>query len=166
MRLGSLSGFAVSLIASICLAQEQPLAPGNRTVFGVGVGLISQGGEAIRLGLYDEGIELTKRGLEEPGTDDHARAAALSNLCAAYAVKNLPDTAIAHCTESLAIDNRNWRAFSNRSYAYWVKGQLANAEADLEAAQALNPNARQVAEIRGMINESGLRPHVTVEDLQ
>jgi Flp pilus assembly protein TadD len=165
MRLASFSGLALSLVAGIAWAQDQG-RPDNSTVFGVGTGLISQGAQAIRAGLYDEGIELTRRGLEEPGTGDHARAAALSNLCAAYAVKGLPDTAIAHCTESLAIENGNWRALSNRSYAYWVKGDLARARVDLEAAEALNPRARQVAEIRGMINESGLRPHVRTEELQ
>lgn len=164
MRVAWLGSVAVAFLAGVASGQER--GPPNGVVMGVGSDLLSRGAEAILAGRYHEGIDLTKRGLEEPDTTDRERAAALSNLCAAYAVIDLPDTAIAHCTESLAIDDGNWRAFSNRSFAYWIKGQLAAAEADLEAAQALNPYARQVAQIRGMINESGLRPRIRIEELQ
>jgi hypothetical protein len=36
----------------------------------------------------------------------------------------------------------------------------------LDSAAALNPNAKQVIQLRGMINEVGLRPRVIVEDHQ
>lgn len=123
------------------------------------------GSQALLAGNYDEGIRLTLRGLEAGGSA-HDRAAALSNLCAAYAAKQLPDTAIQYCTESLAIDSANWRAYSNRSYAYWIRGQFAEATFDLDAAAAINPRARQIAQIRGMINLARLTPNIKMEDLQ
>lgn len=166
MRRALLSGLAMLSVVSAGWAEEHDAPADNRTVIGVENELLARGAEAIRAGLYDEGILLTKRGLERPGNSDQNRAAALSNLCAAYAGKNLPDTAIIHCTQSLAINDQNWQAFSNRSYAYWIKGMYAQAQSDLEAAAALSPNARQVAQIRGMINEAGLRPRITMEDLQ
>lgn len=165
MRTAVLSGLAMLAVASIGWAQEKQ-EPDNRIVFGPRNEYLARGAEAIRAGLYDEGVLLTKRGLDLPGNTAADRAAGLSNLCGAYAAMNLPDTAIVHCTEALAINDHTWQAFSNRSYAYWIKGMYAQAESDLKAAAELSPNARQIAQIRGMINESGLRPLITVEDLQ
>jgi tetratricopeptide (TPR) repeat protein len=92
------------------------------------------------------------------------RAAALSNLCAAYAASGNLDLAIKYCTESITINERNWRAYSNRSYAFYRKGMYAQASSDLEIAESISPNARQVLQIRGMINERSLRPSVIMED--
>lgn len=124
------------------------------------------GSEAIRVGDYDEGIELTLRGLEDRSIPTRSRSAALSNICAAYAAIQLPDTAIRYCTEALALDGGNWHAFSNRAYAYWMKGQFAEATFDLDAARAINPRAWQIGQIRGMLNEARLTPHIVMEDLQ
>ena len=138
----------------------------NRIVLGVGNPLLADGSNALRAGLYDEGIRLTMLGLEREAVTSQIRAGALSNICAAYAAKDAPDTAIEYCTQSLAIDSSNWRAFSNRSYAYWLKEMYPEATLDLEAAVAINPRARQILQIRGMLNEAGLRPRITVEDHQ
>ena len=140
--------------------------PDNRTVIGGGNELLSAGAEAIRFGRYEDGIRLTQMGLERPGTTDILKAAALSNLCAAFAGKNEPDEALRYCGESLQINERNWRAWSNRSYAYWLKGMYDEATGDLQAATDINPQARQLAQIRGMLNEAGLRPSVIMEDRQ
>src|SRR4029079_11463394 len=116
-------------------------------------------------GLYDEGIRLTRLGLERAAKTGE-RAAAVSNLCAAPAAKGETDLAIETCSESIELNAQNWRAYSNRSYAYYLKGMYTQASADLEAAAAFSPNARQVQQIRGMINERSLRPSVIVEEHQ
>lgn len=136
------------------------------TVLGVTNPLLVEGTDKIRHGDYDEGIRLIRQGLEQESPDLRNRAAALSNLCAAYAAKKMPDAAIEQCTESLQISNENWQAYSNRAYAYWLKGMYAEASLDVDAATALSPKARQVMQIRGMINEAGLRPRVSVEEHQ
>jgi tetratricopeptide (TPR) repeat protein len=143
------------------LTQQQP---DSRTVLGITNEYLVAGAEAIRARQYDDGIRLTQLGLERPSSLQD-RAAALSNLCAAYAAKSQPDLAIPHCTESITI-SASWHAFSNRSYAYYLKGLYALADADLEIAVGLNPAARQVAQIRGMLNERTLRPSVTLEEHQ
>jgi tetratricopeptide (TPR) repeat protein len=164
-------GLVASLVAGATWGQparfadpSQP-APDSRTVLGVGNEYLNAGAEAMRAGQYDDGIRLTTIGLER-ATTDRERAAGLSNLCAAHAAKHEVDLAIGYCTESLAINDANWRAYSNRSYAYYLKGLYAQANADLEAAIAINPNARQMAQIRGMINERSLKPSVTMEEHQ
>jgi hypothetical protein len=42
----------------------------------------------------------------------------------------------------------------------------AQATIDLDAAAAISPNAKQVQQIRAMINEAGLQPRVTLEEHQ
>jgi tetratricopeptide (TPR) repeat protein len=158
-----LAAVAALLVASGAAAQILDRPADNRTVLGAGTDYLSAGAEAIRLGDYDEGIRLTTMGLRR-GASTANRAAGLSNLCAAHAAKNEPDLAIAYCTESLAINNRNWRAYSNRSYAYYLKGLLPQAYSDLRTATEINPSARQLAIIQGMINERNLRPSVTMEE--
>lgn len=166
-------GRAVACVMAICLAagflcaqadEPDKVPPDNRTVIGEGNSLLAAGALAIRLGRYDEGIRLTRLGLERPGNTRREQAAALSNLCAAHAGKHEPDAAIQYCSKSLALDPGNWHAYSNRSFAYWLKGMYSQATFDVDAAAALAPKADQVRRIREMINESRLEPHVAVEE--
>lgn len=162
---------AVCLWSSALLGQSSALRElpqeqaDNRTVIGAANEYLAAGAEAIRAKQYDDGIRLTKIGLERP-TPPRDRAAALSNMCAAYAAKNEPDAAIGHCTESIAINDQNWRAYSNRAYAYYLKKMFDEADTDLDIALALNPTARQMPQIRGMMNERRLRGRVTMEEHQ
>jgi tetratricopeptide (TPR) repeat protein len=142
------------------LTQEQP---DSRTVIGVANEYLAAGAEAIRIKEYDEGIRLTKLGLDRPASP-RDRSAALSNLCAAHAAKNEPDLAIGYCTQSLGINDANWRAYSNRAYAYYLKRMFDEADADLDVALSINPNAKQMPQIRGMMNERRLRGRVTTEE--
>jgi tetratricopeptide (TPR) repeat protein len=159
------SGLAICLMAGVGSAQQvdPQTSPDSRTVLGGGNDLLAAGAELIRAGEYEDGIRLTTLGLERSPTIAD-KAAALSNLCAAHAAKGDLDLAIKFCTQSLEINEKNWRAYSNRSYAFYLKGMYAQANADLEAAAAISPNARQVMQIRGMINERNLRPSVIMED--
>ncbi|MEE8249901.1 MAG: tetratricopeptide repeat protein [Gammaproteobacteria bacterium] len=138
----------------------------NRTIIGAGNEFLSAGSFAIRTGQYDEGIRLTHLGLTRYQPNQSDRVAALSNLCAAHAAKGEPDIAIPFCDESISMSSRNWRAYNNRAYAYFLKGMLSEATFDLDSAAAIRPDARQVIQLRGMINEVGLRPRVIVEDHQ
>lgn len=156
-----LSGLAMCLAAGPVWAQAD-----NRTIIGGGNEFLAAGAEAIRSGRYDEGIRLTNLGLERYTPSISDRAAAYSNLCAAHAAKNEPDRAIEYCSESLALNSSNWRAYSNRSYAYYLKRMYSEATFDLDAAAAINPRAREVAQIQGMINEVSLQPRVIMEDHQ
>lgn len=157
-----LSGLLSCLVSSGAMAQIAD----NRSIIGAGNEFLSAGSFAIRMGQYDEGIRLTHLGLTRYQPSPSDRAAALSNLCAAHAAKNEPDDAISFCEESLELDSHNWRAYSNRAYAYFLKGMLSEATFDLESAAAIQPEAKQVVQLRGMINEVGLRPRVIMEDHQ
>jgi tetratricopeptide (TPR) repeat protein len=166
-----ISGLAMCAVAGVGWAQSgdrsrERNASDNRTVLGVANEYLSAGADAIRFGSYEEGIRLTSLGLERGAAQPHDRSAALSNLCAAYAATGDPDSAIERCNESIQINTSNWRAYSNRAYAYWLKGMYVEARFDVDAAAAINPNARQVGVVRGMINEAALRPRIVTEDHQ
>jgi tetratricopeptide (TPR) repeat protein len=164
-------GVAICLWSTLALGQRGSIPeigqeqPDNRTVIGAANEYLAAGADAIRAKQYDDGIRLTKIGLERP-TAPRDRAAALSNLCAAHAAKNEPDPAIGYCTESLTINDQNWRAYSNRAYAYYLKQMFDEADTDLDIALSINPNARQMPQIRGMMNERRLRGRVTMEEHQ
>jgi len=134
----------------------------SRTIIGTNDAL-AEGAEQIRMRQYDEGIRLTNLGLAQAASVNE-RAAALSNLCAAYAAKGNADQAIDYCTQSIALREDNWRAYSNRSYAYYLKGRYREAHEDLDVAASINPDAPTIEKIRGMINEKSLRPTITMED--
>ena len=138
----------------------------SRSVFGIGNELLAVGSEAMLAGRWQDGIRLTLAGLEEVGVKDAQRAGGYSNLCGAYAALNQPNLAIDYCTLSIEIDEDNWHAWSNRSYAYWLKDQYDRAGEDLERAMSINEGARQLFQIRGMLNEAGLRPRIEMEDRQ
>lgn len=138
--------------------------PDSRTVVGLRTPLLAEGAEAMRAERFQEGIRLTLEGLETEPVTPSARAGALANLCAAYAALGEADTAIAHCTASIDLSSSNWRAYSNRAYAHWLKQRYAEASLDIESAAALAPEARQVQQIRELINERRLTPVVTMEE--
>lgn len=159
-------------VAMLCIggaawaqSDNDTTASTNKTTIGGEYPMLSAGAAAIRTGALDEGIDLTLRGLETERPSPRVRAQALSNVCAAYAAKQEPDTAIEYCTQSLAVAS-TWRAYSNRSYAYWLKGDYSEAALDVDSAAAIAPKARQVTEIRGMINEASLEPRVVIEEHQ
>jgi tetratricopeptide (TPR) repeat protein len=122
------------------------------------------GSEMILAGQFDEGLRLTLIGLERAGLGVRDRAAGLGNLCAGYVSKNEPDKAIPYCDRSLELDDRNWRVYTTRARAYYVKGMFAEAARDNDAAAAINPDSAHVKELRGKLNEQLLRPQVILED--
>ena len=138
----------------------------NRTIIGGGNEFLSAGAFSIRMGQYEEGIRLTELGLTRYQPSQGDRSVAQSNLCAAYAARGEPFVAIDYCTESIRLERRNWRAYNNRAYSYYLLGKLSEATVDLDMAAQINSDARQVLQLRGMINERGLRPRVIMEDHQ
>jgi tetratricopeptide (TPR) repeat protein len=164
MARAQLIGLIASLAAGAIGAQatNKSERAESRTVLGSNE-YLAQGADQIRMRQYDEGIRLTSLGLVQ-ATSINERAAALSNLCAAYAAKGNAEQAIDYCTQSIALREDNWRAYSNRSYAYYLKGLYREAHADLDLAASINPDAPTLEKIRGLINEKSLRATVTMED--
>lgn len=155
------AALAASLLTTPCRGDPE----GSATTVTLGVDeYLLAGADSIRAGQFDDGIRLTLIGLERGGVSARNRAAGLANLCSAYVSKNEPDKAIPYCNESLALNDANWRVFSARSQAYFIKGMYADAAKDNEAAAALAPSAAHVRMIKSLLNERLLQPSVTIEE--
>lgn len=154
---------AVVLVPGGALLADRDPGPRHGIVIGASE-YLSAGADAIRAGNYDEGIRLTTIGLQRQARTLRDRAAGLANLCAAYVAKEEPDAAIPYCDESIELFDGNWRAYSNRSHAYLLKGMLEEAARDNAAAAALSPRAAHVQMIRGMLNERKLKPRITMQE--
>jgi len=154
---------AAALLASGTALCDREPGPTHGVVIGASV-YLSAGADAIRAGDFDEGIRLTTLGLQRQARTLRDRAAGLANLCAAHVAKEEPDKAIPFCNESIELYDGNWRAYSNRSHAYLLKGMLEEAARDNAAAAALSPRAAHVLMIRGMLNERSLTPQITMRE--
>ena len=136
-RLQSVVALALSFAALPCRGAD-PFDSAPHVTLGANEYLVA-GADLIRAGQFDDGIRLTLLGLDQGGLAVRNRAAGLGNLCSAFVSKSEPDRALPYCDESLQLDGTNWRVYTARSQAYFVKGMFADAARDNDAAAAINP---------------------------
>ena len=137
MRITCMAVLWIACISSLVHASDR-----DSVVLGVSPQL-ADGATALTVGNYDEGIRLTKLGLNSPRKPSQ-RSAALSNLCAGFDGNEQFAKAIAHCTAALKINKRNWQAYNNRAVAHLGLGELEAADADITRAVALNPKSKKL----------------------
>jgi tetratricopeptide (TPR) repeat protein len=137
MRITCMAVLWIACISSLVHASDM-----DSVVLGVSSQL-ADGATALTVGNYDEGIRLTKIGLNS-SRKPIQRSAALSNLCAGFDGNEQFAKAIAHCTAALEINKRNWHAYNNRAVAHLGLGQLEAADADITRAVALNPRSKKL----------------------
>jgi len=133
---------ALSLVVLAAVAPQLTAAaddPVSATVLGPNAA-ITEGVEAMLGRRWLRGIELTEQGLASLASPSD-RAAAFSNLCAAYVALRDFDRALEECDQALKLDTGNWRTYNNRAGALIGKGRLDEALHDVEAGLALDPAA-------------------------
>jgi tetratricopeptide (TPR) repeat protein len=138
---------------------------GARTVIGPENPDIAEGAEALLSGDTERGIRLTRRGLEE-ATSTRARLAGLSNLCAGYLRLSDWETAIGYCNRALELNPRFWRALVNRALIHIHTSRFDDAKADLDRAQEIAPNSRNLRAARALWRDATdpVRPSVVIDD--
>jgi tetratricopeptide (TPR) repeat protein len=159
------------VIASMLAATAAAAAVGDeidsemKTVIGPRNVELANGAEALLLGRAEEGIRLTQLGLEK-AQGPRERQAGYANLCAGYVMLREYETAIGYCDLALEINDRNWRALSNRALARVELGQYEAARADLDRGQAIAPNARSLKQVRGWLLDQTepVAPTITIDD--
>jgi tetratricopeptide (TPR) repeat protein len=151
----------VSLILVARLANGQEA----KTVVGPYNAELSAGAEALLAGDAERGIRLTLEGLQRE-TRSYDRRTGLSNLCAGYILLDELETALDYCNRVLEETDRHWRAYSNRALIFVKLGRYADAEADLERAEAIAPRARPVRSVRSMLQDATdpVAPIVIIDD--
>ena len=144
---------------------DQEGASDSRTVIGPRNPDLKDGADALLAGEVEEGIRLTKLGLEA-ALGRRERHAALSNLCAGYVMLAQYDTALGYCNEVLSENENNWRALCNRALIYVRTERYDEARADLDRGQEIAPGASHLKEVRGMLLDATdpVMPNIIVDD--
>lgn len=141
--------FAFTLIATILLvsvswAQESKVVIGPRNID------LADGAQELLAGNARDGVELTLRGLKY-AQGKREKEAALSNLCAGYIMIHELDSALTYCNMLLLSNDRHWRGYNNRALIYVMQEEFKKAEEDLLIGQEINPNARTLKIVKGML---------------
>ncbi len=147
-----LTALAIALIAAISLlpasrAEESKVVIGPRNLD------LADGAQELLAGNAIEGVELTLRGLEV-ARGKREKESALSNLCAGYIMIDKLEPALMYCNMLLLSNDRHWRGYNNRALIYVMQEEYEKAEADLLIGQELNPNARTLKVVKGMLMDA------------
>lgn len=152
-------------IVWMCLVAAGAAAEQQKTVIGPSNPELHDGAQALLAGDAEEGVRLTLVGLAH-ATSKRERMIGMSNLCAGYIMLKDLDTALDYCDRVIAEDDRFWRAYSNRALIHVLQKRLEEAEADLEKAEAISPNSRNVKVVRSMLRDETepVAPNIVIDD--
>ena len=165
----TIARFLPLLMLLASLAQAQTPASQSRavakTVVGPANADLADGAAALRVGDAEDGVRLTERGLMS-ATSRRDRVAGYSNLCAGLAMLERLDEALQACNRALELDERHWRSYSNRALVYLKQERYPEAERDISAGEALNPNARTLRTLRAMYRDAvdPVAPSIIIDD--
>ncbi len=146
------AGFAIAFIAAILLIPSSQ-AEQSKVVIGPRNLDLTEGAQELLAGNAIEGVKLTLRGLQF-AQGKREREAALSNLCAGYIMIDKLDTALMYCNMLLESNDRHWRGRNNRALVYVMQKEYKKAEEDILIGQEINPNARTLKVVKGMLMDA------------
>ena len=161
-----LTGFLILLIGIICQDPGAAVqAQEAKTVIGPPNPELNEGAKALLAGDAEEGVRLTLIGLAH-ASNNRELVAAHSNLCAGYVQLGNLEEALKHCNAALEVNEHYWRAMTNRAIAYIRLEKFGEAGKDLDAAEAIAPNARKVREVRAMLRDAlePVVPSIIIDD--
>ncbi len=118
---------------------------------------LAAGAKALEFGNYEEGIRLTLAGLSKT-IRPKDRVGALSNLCAGYVGTQEYEVALRYCNRALRLDSSNWHAYNNRGLANLGLGRYGEARHDVEKGLSLNPTARELQLVDGLVAKAAKPP--------
>ena len=167
IALRTLAAVLTLSLAGIAFADEQSSSAesDSRTVLGPRNPALNDGAQELLDGNVEEGIRLTRIGLEE-AMGRRERQAGLSNLCAGYVLLEQYDTALEFCNQAIAENENNWRALSNRALTYVYTGRYDEARVDLERGEEIAPHAQSLKEVRGILLDATnpVVPNIVIDD--
>ena len=150
----------VARLAVVCLLLATATASGQefKTIIGPPNVDLHEGAQLLM-------AERTLRGLEHAATP-RERVAGLSNACAGYVMLDQPEEALNWCNRALELQDRHWRARTNRALAYLKLGRFEECDADISLAEELAPGARTVKRVRAMLLDATdpVTPQIVVDD--
>lgn len=140
-------------------------AEDNTTVLGPTNVALQDGANALRAGDVEEGIRLTLLGLSQ-ARGSRERQTAQSNLCAGYALLERYPEGLEYCNAVLSVNDRHWRALSNRALIYIRLRRFQESDADLKAGEKISPNSNTLQAVRKMYLDATnpVSPSVVIDD--
>jgi tetratricopeptide (TPR) repeat protein len=163
-RYGIAAGCLLVAGALQSAAPAEPV-PDSRTVIGERNPDLADGARRLLAGDTEEGIRLTRLGLDA-ALSDREREAGLSNLCAGYLRLGQDETALAYCDRALGLNPRHWRALCNRAVVFIRLGDPAAADVDLSLAESIAPKSRSVQMARRLWRDTTdpVAPRIVIDD--
>ena len=146
------AALAIALIAAILLFPASR-AEESKVVIGPRNPDLTEGAQELLAGNAVEGVQLTLRGLEV-AQGKREKEAALSNLCAGFIMIDKLEPALMYCNMLLSSNDHHWRGYNNRALIYVMQKEYKKAEEDLVIGQELNPNARTLKVVKGMLMDA------------
>lgn len=155
------------IAACLCLLATSVLGQDNTTVLGPSNLPLHDGAQALMAGDANEGVRLTKIGLTQ-ARGSRERLTAKSNLCAGYALLEDYATALSYCDEVLSVDDKFWRAYSNRALVYIKLRRFDEANQDLLKGEAISPKSNTLNLVRKMYRDATdpVAPSIVIDDRQ
>jgi len=158
------AAFATATITAVLLVSAS-WSEESKVVIGPRNPDLADGAQELLAGNAKEGVELTLRGLKI-AQGKREKEAALSNLCAGYIMIQDLDSALKYCNMLLLSNDRHWRGYNNRALIYVMKKEYEKAEKDLAIGQDINPNARTLKVVKGMLLDAThpVSPNIIIDD--
>jgi tetratricopeptide (TPR) repeat protein len=156
------------LLASAAADAQNPAGTpidSPKSVIGPRNPLLAQGADALLNGDYEEGVELTRKGLAvAQGRQEHKTG--LTNLCAGYYMMGQLQPALDACNEVVELDPKFWRAYNNRALVLLEMGRYEESAADVDKGIELRPNARKLQRTRAKLLDvtNPVEPTVEIDD--
>jgi tetratricopeptide (TPR) repeat protein len=147
------------LAPAIALCQE------SRTVLGPSNIDLYEGAQLLKEGEAEEGLRRTLRGLDYAETP-REKVSGMSNACAGYLMLDKPEEAIPWCDQALEIQERYWRALTNRAMANLKLGRFEECDADISRAEEIAPGSQTVKRVRALLLDitDPVSPHIVIDD--
>jgi hypothetical protein len=132
------------MLVSASWSEESKVVIGPRNID------LSEGAQELLAGNAKDGVELTLRGLAV-AQGKREKESAMSNLCAGYIMLDDLDSALMYCDMLILSNDKHWRGRNNRALIYVLRAEYDKAEEDLLVGQEVNPNARTLKVVKGML---------------
>lgn len=160
-----LAGLLFASAAAEAQKQVDKRNDGAMSVIGPRNPSLADGADALLNGDFDEGVELTLKGLAV-AQGRHEKKTGLTNLCAGYFMAGKYRFALDACNQLVELDPNSWRGYNNRALVLMELERFEESAADVERGIELSPYAKKLKLTRARLLDATnpVEPTVEIDD--